>query len=139
MGTNDYKLLNFKLIDEVDIGSVIYRLYDRNIFHAIIKKGEKVTMDMAFKGVEFVQKNGGGKYYNIYEFDSFSEMEPELRDWASQTNDVSYTIVDAIVISSFAQKLIANFYIKYNKPPRPTRVFTSTDKAVEWITYIMQK
>ncbi len=129
----DYPYLNFKLIDEQDIGSVIYRLYDNRIFHAIIKKGEKITMDMAFQGVRFLENNGGGSFYNIYEFSSFSEMEPELREWASQPNETGYTFVDAIVISNLAQKLIANFYLKFNKPPRPTKIFTDSKKAVEWI------
>ena len=129
----EYPYFNFKLIDELDIGSVIYRLYDNKIFHAIIKKGEKITMDMALNGVDFLNKNGGGSFYNIYEFSSFSEMEPELREWASQPNENGYTCVDAIVISNLAQKLIANFYLKFNKPPRPTKIFYDSDKAVEWI------
>jgi hypothetical protein len=129
----EYPYFNFKLIDELDIGPVIYRLYDNKIFHAIIKKGEKITMDMALNGVDFLNKNGGGSFYNIYEFSSFSEMEPELREWASQPNENGYTYVDAIVISNLAQKLIANFYLKFNKPPRPTKIFYDSDKAVEWI------
>ncbi len=90
-------------------------------------------MDMALNGVDFLNKNGGGSFYNIYEFSSFSEMEPELREWASQPNENGYTYVDAIVISNLAQKLIANFYLKFNKPPRPTKIFYDSDKAVEWI------
>lgn len=129
----EYPYFNYNLIDELDIGSVIYRIYGNRIFHAIIKKGEKITMEMALKGVDFLEKNGGGAFYNIYEFSVFSEMEPELREWASQPNEMGYTYVDAIVISNLAQKLIANFYLKFNKPPRPTKIFNDSKKAVEWI------
>ena len=129
----DYPYLNFILIDELDIGSVVYRLYDNRIFHAIIKKGEKITMEMALQGVDFLEKNGGGVFYNIYEFCAFSEMEPELREWSSQPNENGYTYVDAIVITNLAQKLIANFYLKFNKPPRPTKIFLDSSDAVKWI------
>ena len=128
-----YPYFNFKLIDELDIGSVIYRLYENQIFHAIIKKGEKITMEMAIQGVHFLEKNGGGSFYNIYEFSVYSEMDPELREWASQPNENGYTYVDAIVISNLAQKLIANFYLKFNKPQRPTRIFNDGQKALDWI------
>lgn len=95
-------------------------------------------MDMAVRGVDFLKKNGGGSFYNVYEFSSFSEMEPEIREWASQPNENTYTYLDAIVISNLAQKLIANFYLKFNKPPRPTKIFTTTESALEWIVSEMK-
>ena len=124
---------NIKLIDEQDIGSVIYRLYEGRIFHAIIKKKEKITIKMTEKGYDFLNRNGGGRFYNIYEFSSFSEMDPEIREWSASTSGNNYTYVDAIVISNFAQKLIADFYLKFNKPPMPTKIFKSKDKALDWI------
>lgn len=124
---------NIKLIDEQDIGSVIYRLYEGRIFHAIIKKKEKITIKMTEKGYDFLNRNGGGRFYNIYEFSSFSEMDPEVREWCATTSGNNYTYVDAIVISNFAQKLIADFYLKFNKPQMPTRIFKSKEKALDWI------
>jgi len=121
------------LIDEQDIGSVIYRLYEGRIFHAIIKKGEKITLEMTKKGSDFLNRNGGGRFYNIYEFESFAEMDPEVREWSANTSGNHYTYVDAIVISNFAQKLVADFYLKFNKPPMPTKIFKSKEKALEWI------
>lgn len=124
---------NINLIDEQDIGSVIYRLYEGRVFHAIIKKGEKITLEMAEQGYGFLNRNGGGRFYNIYEFESFAEMDPEVREWSANTSGNNYTFVDAIVISNFAQKLIADFYLKFNKPPMPTKIFKSKEKALEWI------
>lgn len=128
-----YTLLDCALVDETDIGPMIFRLYEGRIFHAIVKKGEKISMDLAAMGYKFLDKNGGGRFYNIYQFESFAEMDPEVRDWAAESSGNHYTFVDAIVISNFAQKIIANFYIKFNKPKMPTKIFTSTDKAYEWI------
>lgn len=126
-------LEQLQLIEEQDIGSVIYRLYEGRIFHAIIKKGEKITLEMTEKGYEFLNRNGGGRFYNIYEFASFAEMDPEVREWCANTSGNNYTFVDAIVISNFAQKLVADFYLKFNKPPMPTKIFKSREKALEWI------
>jgi hypothetical protein len=32
-----------------------------------------------------------------------------------------------------AQRILANFYIKINKPERPTKFFNDKDEAVNWI------
>lgn len=139
MNTKTHTLLNYEVLDEVDIGPMIYRLYEHRIFHAIVKSGEKVSLEMTTKGYEFLDRNGGGRFYNLYQFESYAEMDPEVRDWAADTSGNNYTYCDALVISNLAQKIIANFYIKFNKPKMPTKVFTSTDKALEWILSLMEK
>lgn len=139
MNTKTDILLNYTVVDELDIGPMIYRLYEKRIFHAIVKSGEIVTMEMTTKGYEFLDRNGGGRFYNLYQFESYAEMDPEVRTWAADTSGNHYTYCDAIVISNLAQKIIANFYIKFNKPKMPTKVFTSTDKAIEWILSVMEK
>lgn len=139
MKTKAHTLLNFKVLDEMDIGPMIYRLYEHRIFHAIVKSGEKVSMEMTTKGYEFLDRNGGGRFYNLYQFESYAEMDPEVRTWAADTSGNHYTHCDAIVITNLAQKIIANFYIKFNKPQMPTKVFTSTEKAIEWIFSMMEK
>lgn len=40
----------------------------------------------------------------------------------------------ALVVSSPIAKVIANFFMKLNKPRVPTRLFTDQAKAVEWLT-----
>lgn len=139
METKTYTLLNYKLIDEIDTGPMIYRLYEHRIFHAIVKSGEKVSLEMTKRGYEFLDRNGGGRFYNLYQFESYAEMDPEVRDWAADTSGNNYTYCDAIIISNLAQKIIANFYIKFNKPKMPTKVFTSTEKAMEWILSQMEE
>ena len=137
MNTSQKHIISkLSVIDEIDIGPMIYRLYEHRIFHAIVKKGEKVTIEMTKKGYDFLDKHGGGRFYNVYEFKSFAEMDPELRTWAADTSGNNYTHADALVISNLAQKIIANFYVKINKPKMPTKIFTSVEQAFEWIMEI---
>ena len=122
-----------KLLSEKNTVSSIFRLYENKIYHVTIKKGEKVSMDFVKEGYSFLDEHGGGQYYNIYEFDSFSDVDPEVREWAASASNNSYTIIDAIVIKSFPQKILADFYVRFNKPVKPTRIFFSLEKAVEWV------
>jgi hypothetical protein len=42
-------------------------------------------------------------------------------------------ILNAIVVKELPIKVIANIYARFDKPKIPTRVFTSTQDAIEWI------
>ena len=39
----------------------------------------------------------------------------------------------AIVVTSPAMKLVANFFIHFHKPPRPTQLFSSPEEAKIWL------
>lgn len=44
-----------------------------------------------------------------------------------------YSIADAFVLSSMSQRILANFYIKINKPERPTKFFNDPETALIWL------
>ncbi len=42
----------------------------------------------------------------------------------------------AVVVDTLAYKLIANFYLKFNKPKRPYKVFSKEEEAIKWLKTI---
>jgi hypothetical protein len=140
MTNEKVSLHNFdsQLIAERVEHGVSFRLYKNRLFHVAISKDMKIGKSVIESGYQFLDENGGGKFYNIYEFDSFSDVEPEVREWAADTSGNLYTFCDAIVIRNLAQKIIADFYLKVNKPQMPTKIFYSVDKAYEWIKEIQK-
>ncbi|MGZ3885614.1 MAG: DUF7793 family protein [Bacteroidia bacterium] len=42
-------------------------------------------------------------------------------------------MADALITDSLAMRLIANSYIKFNRPEVPTRMFSDEKKAIEWL------
>jgi hypothetical protein len=57
----------------------------------------------------------------------------EARDNAVKIEDVSMIGASAVIATSLPYKLIANFYLKFNKPKRPFKVFSNEDDAVAWL------
>jgi hypothetical protein len=96
-------------------------------------------MEFILKGYAFLDEHGGGKYYNIYEFGSFSDVDPEVRIWMAAPPTQSYTIADALVINSLPLKMLADFYLKFDKPVNPTRIFNSAENALVWINELKSK
>ena len=39
----------------------------------------------------------------------------------------------AIIVRTISERIFANYYLKFKRPARPTKVFTSTDKAIDWL------
>ena len=121
-----------ELIAERKYGEVTFRLFANKIFYVQIPRFEKIGTDIIEAGYRFLNDHGGGEFHNIYHFDSFSDVEPETREWAADRSGNKYTISDAIVIGSMSQKIITDFYLKFNKPVRPTKIFYSLEKSVSW-------
>lgn len=127
------------LLAEKDVEKAVFRLYEEGIYHVEVKKGQLITMDFIHTGYQFLDDNGGGRYYNIYEFGSFADVDPKVREWMAAPPVRSYTIADALVINSLPQKMLADFYLKFDKPVNPTRIFNSRDKALDWINKLREE
>ena len=55
------------------------------------------------------------------------------RNHSASEDGVKYTLADAFVTKSLAQKLLGNFYLNFHKPGVPTRIFDDVEKATEWL------
>lgn len=56
----------------------------------------------------------------------------EARDNAILIEEQSPCAAMAIVASNLAYKIIANFYMQFNKPKRPYKVFSNIEDATNW-------
>lgn len=60
-------------------------------------------------------------------------ISPEARAFAAADNLSRIYDALAIVAASPATKLVANFFIRFHKPPRPTKLFNRREDAVNWL------
>lgn len=132
LNKEDTNIFNADLIAEKVVNGVQFRLYSNRVFHVVLPKLQKIDRRTIDAGYAFLDENGGGKFFNIYQFGSFSDIEPEVREWAADNDGNHYTHSDAIVIESLSQKIITDFYLKFNRPKMPTKIFYSLEKAIEW-------
>lgn len=64
---------------------------------------------------------------------SFTSLDKETRNFMASEESLKYSIAEAFYLTSLSQKILINFYIKFDKPLVPTKVFTSKEKANEWL------
>ena len=131
-------LKNFPLYsDKAQSGIMVFEKYavflrKDNIIQIQMKDNFDCNLDDAKKIVECIIHLSNNKKYpllSIYGEDN--NFSAETKSFiASHQN----TTADALVSNNILFNLIANFYLKFNKPVRPTRLFSNVDKAIEWLT-----
>jgi hypothetical protein len=93
-----------------------------------------LTVKDTWEIINTIKDIGNGKKFpNMLTANGFLNVHKDARALSASEEGNLYTLADALVVNSTALKLIANFYISFNKPVRPTKLFNSQEKAVEWL------
>lgn len=74
------------------------------------------------------------KYPILHLSGKYVVLTREAREYSAGENGIKYSAAEAFVFTSLAHKIVANFYIKMNKPRVPTRFFTNEEEAVAWLS-----
>lgn len=98
--------------------------------------GDNIELDLK-ESVEIIDTIGeftGGKKALILNIAGKSTSATSAaRDYSASVGGLKYTIADAFVVTNIAQKILANFYLSFNKPLVNTRIFDDEAEAVEWL------
>lgn len=62
----------------------------------------------------------------------------EAREWLASKEANEQLCAMAVLTNNPIQNLLANFYLKFSKPPMPTQLFTNRDKALRWLSLYLQ-
>lgn len=63
----------------------------------------------------------------------FTSADNEARVFLASTAKLKQIEKVAVTIHSLSQRILANFFLKVNKPPFPIRFFTSAEQAEKWL------
>ena len=64
---------------------------------------------------------------------NFSEVDSDARKFLSKPEAAIYSIAEAYLIKSLAQRIVVNFFINVSGTPVPTKFFTELTPAVKWL------
>jgi hypothetical protein len=84
------------------------------------------------------QLGKGRKFFNIIKIGTLTSPNEEAMEASCSVDGAEYKYADAFVISTLAQKLLGNLYMKYKKPTVPTRFFANIEAADKWIEELKQ-
>jgi len=80
-----------------------------------------------------IRLTGGKPYAVLVNADISATVTREARELTASKAFVRNTVAKALLINGVSQRIIANFYIRFNQPAIQTQVFTDREKAIEWL------
>ena len=95
-----------------------------------INLGEKEMELLLQDAVELTSPN---KYFAIIDTTVVYDSTPEARDFYSESDYSKYRYADAFIVNSLPMRLLVNFFIVFNKPKIPTKMFNNRESALTWI------
>ena len=106
---------------------------ERGFYYLRLKDGEEFNLKDISQIHAFILSNFDSmRKPFLVEFGFGSTISDGVQEHLT-TSANRFSTADAILISTFAHQLIAQFYIRHYKPTKPTKVFNDIFEALEWI------
>ncbi|MGZ3861951.1 MAG: DUF7793 family protein [Bacteroidia bacterium] len=81
-----------------------------------------------------VALSGGEPYYVLLDTSKgYASATPEANKIFAEKKYSENRKAIAIIAKSLASKIVSNFFIRFNKPQSPTRVFLNEQEAMQWL------
>ena len=112
-------------------------LRDDGISHYVYHSGVKITLEDAKEiGAKHLEAASGIRYPILVDMKNILGLDNDARKYFS-AND--FYLAVAMLIESPVSRVIANFFIGISKPPAPIKMFTSKEKAIEWLKRLINE
>lgn len=113
---------------------ISFNSIERLVYMRILD-GAEIELECALENQEAVkQLTNGDKHLLIVDARSINVyVSKEARAFSAEFKKGDPCIAKAFIVNSTANRLIGNFYINFNKPAVPTKLFSNEEKATEWL------
>ena len=111
---------------------------------SIIRITPKLDVDLEVEDVKemremLVRLSKGNKYCVLLDATERFNVSADARALIAGKEFSFDRIATAFIITSLANMLVGNFFIKVNKPYTPTKIFSSEENALSWLKSEVKK
>lgn len=111
-------------------------MFDSNIVYVICKDNADITLEDAIEDMaasEMMRKNIV-EWAIVIDMKNVNSISKEAREYYSKYQDeTQHNVGVALIAKSVFTRVIANFFIGFEKHSSPFKVFNSEELALEWI------
>lgn len=122
------------IVETVELRTSIISLREDGIVQMDMKEADEFLLQDAKDCAEAIKRFATNKKVPVLSIISYYiAMDKDVREfWASELLE-NYVSCEAFVIENVSMKMITKFYILFNKPKRPSQIFTAEKNAVAWL------
>lgn len=122
------------VLKQIVLPELTVTLKNDGIVYVVYNKDVTLDLELQAKSLEAFNSVTEKKLTPfLFEADEGVSITKEARDNAITMEDQTPCKVTAVVVQNVAYALIANFYMKFNKPKRPYKVFNKKEEAIAWL------
>lgn len=124
----------FAMKKKQETAKVRVTLLEEKIVENVILENTVIDEELALHTKEKNEKTAGYKPYAVLvSAEQWTSITPEARKLIASPPFKKVTIAKAVVVNSLPQRMVVNFYLRFNKPSIPTRMFSNRDTAIKWL------
>jgi hypothetical protein len=123
-------------METIDCKTATLSLVDDNMLLVTMKEGAEVDLDAATENHEVaIRLTKGNKYICLVDARKYTTITDEARKYAMRPDMYTHVIAQAVVITSLATRLLANFLMPFTQRNRVVemRLFNDYDLAYNWL------
>jgi hypothetical protein len=120
----------------IDGKTATFSMLDKNILLVTMKENAEVELADAKENYEIAMRLAkGNRYVSFVDARNYATITDEARNFSTQPFVYASVIAQAIVVSSLASRLIANFLITFHKKNKDVemQLFNDYNKALNWL------
>jgi hypothetical protein len=121
-------------LEELEIAGVYVVSVNNGVLRIVIKENSFIELNHVKEIVEWRKSlNAQNPQLTLPDVRKAGSINKEAREYTSGAEVEGLDIAMAILADSLPMRILANFFIKMNQPPAPTKMFTSEKKALNWL------
>ncbi len=127
-------LYSIKTIDQINFDFYSVALCDNGLMCIRVEGNREIDVENVVEIVNAIEKLGNKKIFPLLVVvGEYTLPTSEARAYIATPESDPYACAEAYVVKSFSQKLVGNVFLSFNKPVRPTKIFNTEEKAIEWL------
>jgi len=119
---------------KIETEDVLIQLRSDGIVHVMFKENITLDVELQMKNLKLYNEICESKKHPFL-FTAFPgvTITKEARENSQNIEHLSPIGRSAVVADSLPYRIIANFYLKVNRPKNPYRVFNNENDAINWL------
>lgn len=117
------------------VDNIYFKAYIEDGIFFIIYKTDQFTLDVGEQAVRIrLSMSKGTPIPMLSDVRSFRSATKEARKFITLPENNTLLTAGALLVGSDFQKVTGNLLVLFSKMPVPAKVFTDTNRAIEWLS-----
>ena len=112
--------------------------FSDNVLYVGLKEEADFTLEVSQAEVAISEQLVGDNLYTvIIDLTKNSAIPHDVRKWMANYKRPNLVASALLIDANLAAKIIVNFYLKFDKPVVPNKIFNDKDEAIAWLNMML--